>query len=124
MGSGTIQYEPTGKSTQEVVVAGWFHETHDGPRRDFACIEHNHFGFALPREGIETLASKLASLLECGHCADTPDSSLYVNWTAGAKGWVMIAFRPDHHSEGRFYDISNAAARILLQKLRHLLADK
>ena len=105
----------------EVIVQGWFHETHAGPRCEFACIEHNHFGFALPRQDVETLSEKLAILLEGGNCQGDPDSVIHVDWTEGVEGWVMIAFRPAHDCEGRFYDISEDAAVELLRKLRQLL---
>ena len=105
----------------EVVVEGWFHETDDGPRCEFACIQHNHFGFALPRQDVEVLSEKLATLLESGEFRDDTNSVLHVDWSEGVDGWVMIAFRPDHNCQGRFYDISKDAAVVLLRKLRQLL---
>jgi hypothetical protein len=107
----------------DVVVEGWFHETLDGPRCEFACIQHNHFGFALPRQDVKELAEKLADLLNRGECQSESDSVLHVDWSEGVEGWVMIAFRPAHDCQGRFYDISKDAAVVLLRKLRRLLED-
>jgi len=107
----------------DVVVEGWFHETIDGPRCEFACIQHNHFGFALPRKDVEDLADKLAGLLERGKCHTDPDSVLHVDWSDGVEGCVMIAFRPAHDCQGRFYDVPRDAAGALLRKLRRLLDD-
>lgn len=105
----------------EVVVDGWYHESHEGPRCEFACVQHSHFGFALPRQDVEVLARKLAALLEKGEYQSDVDSVLHVDWSEGIEGWVMIAFRPDRHCEGRFYDFSKDAAAQLLRKLRRLL---
>ena len=105
----------------EVVVEGWFRETLKGTRCEFACIQHNHFGFSLPRQDVEELVEKLASLLNRGDCHSDSDSILHVDWSEGIEGWVMIAFRPAHDCQGRFYDISKDAAAVLLRKLKRLL---
>ncbi len=108
-------------ATMDISADGWFHETLDGPRCEFACIQYRHFGFALPRKDVEGLSERLASLLEMGQCHNDNDSVLFVDWSQEPQGSVMIAFRPDHDCQGRYYDIPKDAASTLLVKLRRLL---
>lgn len=104
-----------------VIVDGWFEERHGGVSCRFACIQYEHFGFAITQQEAEVFLRKLKVLLETGECETDDASLLCVDWSQAGGDWVMIAFRPGEHCRGRFYDIPKEAAIELREKLTQLI---
>jgi hypothetical protein len=105
----------------KLAVDGWFEETHDGVPCRFACVQYEHFGFALERGEVAALTEKLTSLLESGICQADQESTVHVDWSQADSDWVMVAFRPAENCRGRFYDFPKAAVVELRDRLEELL---
>lgn len=105
----------------KLAVDGWFEETHGQTLCRFACIQYEHFGFAVTREQAEDLTHKLVSLLENGTCQTDERGVLHVDWSQSDSDWVMIAFRPVETCRGRFYDLPREVATELCDRLQRLL---
>ncbi len=108
----------------DVVVDGWYCETHDGHECRFVCVQYADFGFSLSEKQVAELVGKITALLTQNEFTTAPDDLLHVDWSHNVGEQVMIAFRPIRGCERHYYDFPRITARQLAQKLQRLLKVK